>query len=821
MPGLHTSTRSGFLRLMLRRGLLVLLALGLGLAAVPPRALAADAGAAAIPSKKINDADTKLRKIEEALKAREPPSSDDLRAFLGDIPNARDIAARCIDENQGKLDTVDSNLQSLGSGSPQEAAGVQQQRGALRHQKRQIEQQLQICRVLRLRANDLLDRVTSLRQQRLAARLMHREASAWVTLRENLAHPEQWWSTAKLFVLRDSGIGSISLIEAVGLAGLILVCIGGALYARQPMFELSERMRGGPTMTAGFLQALVACAASVLPALVTSIAAAVYLTVIRLDQSDWAFVTLLSYGLAGYFVVIFLIRLFLAPCPPAHAYLPAPEPVLRSLARRLRTLAILVLAVTLFSATLVVEGFPEPVQQFLRLLFSTVLIIVLIRIIWLAGNLLKWHDTRVPRLLLVAAMLFALGAEWSGYLYMAQYVVGGVVGTLLSFGLAWFVWRLFDDLYDGLDEGRRRWQRRLREGLGVQPNQYMPGLIWLRVLTAIVVWGGFGLLVLLMWGLSDTGLAFLVRTLNEGVKIGRFEVVPIKLFWGMVVLIVLIGITGWFKQRLGQRWLTRTRMERGAREAVVTVTGYSGIGIAIFMGLAIAGVQFTNIAIIAGALSVGIGFGLQNIFNNFVSGLILLFERPVKTDDWIVVGNTEGLVKKISIRSTQIQTFDHADVIVPNSEIIQGQVTNWMLRDPFGRVIVPVTTAYDCDPQDVHDILLSIGQNHPRVITDAVLAPAPIVLLRGFGDYGMQFELRVFIRDVDYFLIVQSDINFAIEREFRAHGIVIPYPRQDIRLERVARPWQAERERRKPRPPGDTPAPDALGDGGGDGGGDA
>jgi len=810
---------------MFRRCVLLLLLTGLGLAAMAPVARADDAPAAAIAKKKVDDADATLRGIERALQAREAPSGDDLRGFLGDIPGVRDLAARCIDENQGRLDTVESNLQTLGSGSPQEVAGVQQQRSSLRRQKRQIEQQLQICRVLQLRANELLDRVTTLKQQRLTERLSRREASAWEIVRQNLQHPEQWWNTAKLFLLRDSGIDSISWIEAIGLVGLVLVCIGGSLYARQPMFELAGRMRGGPTVTAGFLQALVACAASVLPALVTSMAAAVYLTGIRIDQSDWAFITLLSYGLAGYFLVIFLIRLFLAPCPPAHAYLPAPEPVLRSLARRLRTLAILVLAVSLLSATLVVEGFPEPVQEFLRLVFATVLIVVLIRIIWLAGGLLRWQDTRMPRLLLVAAMTFALAAEWSGYLSLAQYIVGGVVGSLLSFGLAWFVWRLFDDLYDGLDEGRRRWQRRLREALGVEPNQYMPGLIWLRVLTALVVWGGFGLLVLLMWGLSDTGLAFLVRMLNEGVEIGRFEVVPIKLVWGLVALIVLIGITGWFKQRLGQRWLTRTRMERGAREAVVTVTGYAGIGIAIFVGLAIAGVQFTNIAIIAGALSVGIGFGLQNIFNNFVSGLILLFERPVKTDDWIVVGSTEGLVKKISIRSTQIQTFDHADVIVPNSEIIQGQVTNWMLRDPFGRVIVPIRAAYGSDPQEVHDVLLSIGQNHPRVITDAVLAPAPTVLLRRFGDYGFEFELRVFIRDVDYFLVVQSDINFAIEREFRAHGIVIPYPRQDIRLERVSNPWKPGGERRPARAGGDAPAPDALGDGtgdsGGDGGGDA
>ena len=111
-----------------------------------------------------------------------------------------------------------------------------------------------------------------------------------------------------------------------------------------------------------------------------------------------------------------------------------------------------------------------------------------------------------------------------------------------------------------------------------------------------------------------------------------------------------------------------------------------------------------NIAIIAGALSVGIGFGLQNIVNNFISGLILLFERPIRRGDWIVTGDTEGYVKAINIRSTQIETFDRADVIVPNSELITAKVTNWMLRDPYGRVILPIGVGYNSDVEKVHRI---------------------------------------------------------------------------------------------------------------------
>lgn len=787
----------------LRRLIPLLLAVLLVTAAGSVRA--ENGGVAALPAEEVTETDRELKEIERALNAPEAPASEQLRGYLSALPPLRDTAQQCINRNQSLLDSVQADLETLGISGPSEATGVQQQRQALEHRRDVVSRQLQLCRVLLLRANDLQDRVTRLRQEQLTQRLAERELSAVEIVAENLRQPEQLWNTAKLFILRDSGIDRLSWVEAIGLVGLILFCAGGSMYLRRPMTEMARSMPGGPTMTAGFLRALLACSADILPPLVTSIAVSIYLTSLEFRQEEWALITLLSYGLAAYFVFTFLIRLFLAPCPPAESYLPLPRRVLSSIAGRLRVLAILVLAVALLSATLVVEGFPDPVQRFLRLVFATVLLVELMRVIWLIGPLLRWHDTRIPRVVLILAMLFALAAEWSGYLNLAEYVAGGVVGTLLSFGLAWFVWRLLDDLYDGLDEGRRRWQRKLRQALDVPADAYMPGITWLRVVTTLIVWGGFLLMVSLMWGLSDTGLAWLLRLLHEGIQIGQFEIVPIKLLWGVIALVVLIGVTGWLKARLSQRWLTRTRMDRGARDAVVTVSGYAGVAAAIIIGLSIAGVEFTNIALIAGALSVGIGFGLQNIFNNFVSGLILLFERPVKTDDWIVVGDTEGLVKRIRIRSTEIKTFDHADVIVPNSELIQGKVTNWMLRDPFGRVIIPIRVAYGTDPEQVRAILEGIGRDHPRAITDAVLAPPPEALFRRFGDYGMEFELRLFIRDIEYTLHVQNDLNLGIEREFRKHGIVIPYPRQDVQIDREPNPWKTEldQSREEPRSPGD------------------
>ena len=267
----------------------------------------------------------------------------------------------------------------------------------------------------------------------------------------------------------------------------------------------------------------------------------------------------------------------------------------------------------------------------------------------------------------------------------------------------------------------------------------------------------------------------------EGISIGGVNIQPGRLLFALITFILLYVFSGWLKNGMDKNWLSKLRLERGAREALVTMTGYIGVSIAVVVSLGMAGVTFTNLAIIAGALSVGIGFGLQNIVNNFVSGLILLFERPIKTGDWIVVGQTEGYVKKISIRSTQIQTFDRADVIVPNSDLLSNQVTNWMLRDPIGRIRIPVGVAYGSDVHKVEQLMMEVPSGIEQVIKNNAKYPVRVYFL-GFGDSALNFELRCFIGNIDEKLGVVSRINFGIEKAFRENNITIPFPQRDIHI---------------------------------------
>lgn len=260
-----------------------------------------------------------------------------------------------------------------------------------------------------------------------------------------------------------------------------------------------------------------------------------------------------------------------------------------------------------------------------------------------------------------------------------------------------------------------------------------------------------------------------------------------------IILAIAAFVGGLLFTRMLQGALQRgplaySRIDIGIQNSLTTLIGYAGLVAAALIALAILGVNLTNLALIAGALSVGIGFGLQSIVNNFVSGLILLFERPIKAGDWIVTASGEGVVKKISVRSTEVETFDRATIIIPNSELVASTVTNWTHKSALGRITVPIGVAYSSDPELVRETLLECARAHPFVVS----YPEPFVVWTSFGASSLDFELRAFIADISRGIQVRTDLRFAIFRAFREKGIEIPFPQQDIRIrsdeERAARP---------------------------------
>jgi len=344
--------------------------------------------------------------------------------------------------------------------------------------------------------------------------------------------------------------------------------------------------------------------------------------------------------------------------------------------------------------------------------------------------------------------------------------------------------RLLHFLARTLNAGRFGWQRRLRVWMGVSPERRIGELSWLLLVLHLVLWPIVLYVVLRIWGLHDEARELIHALFSDGLRFGKTTVVPGKLLLGLLWFVLLFSFTRWLKTKIELSWLPRSGIELSVRESVATLFGYITFVIAALVGLSVAGLDLGKIAIVAGALSVGIGFGLQNIVNNFVSGLILLFERPVRTGDYIHVAGTEGVVRKIRIRSTEIQTLDRETVIVPNSELLSNPLKNLNLRDDYGRVIIKLGVAYGSDTLKVRQLLLDLAEANAGVIREGQVAglTGPIVFLTDFGDNALGFELRAYVLEVDARLSVASELRFAIEAAFRREGIVIPFPQREVWL---------------------------------------
>ncbi|MBU3825553.1 MAG: mechanosensitive ion channel [Candidatus Oceanisphaera merdipullorum] len=349
-----------------------------------------------------------------------------------------------------------------------------------------------------------------------------------------------------------------------------------------------------------------------------------------------------------------------------------------------------------------------------------------------------------------------------GLVGLARYTVLPLIFTLAELGAALFLYHLLLTAAYGITKLKK----------GRKPPILLPMLLVLLLLTLWLP------LLAITWGAQVTDLTEMWYLLTNGVEIGDIRLSIDMVFVLVVVFSLGMLLTHWVQRLLRYTVLPRTSLDAGAQTAVITGVGYLGLLLAAMIAISTAGLNLASLAVVAGALSVGIGFGLQTIVSNFVSGIILLIERPIKEGDWIEVSGYSGTVRKIAVRSTRIETFDKHDVIVPNSDLIAGTVKNMTLSSRAGRIIVPVGIAYGSDVEQARTLLLELAAQHPEISTH----PAPRVLFVELGDSALNLELRCVLKEVSQTTQIKSDLLFAIYQAFNRANIEIPYPQQDIHI---------------------------------------
>jgi small-conductance mechanosensitive channel len=365
----------------------------------------------------------------------------------------------------------------------------------------------------------------------------------------------------------------------------------------------------------------------------------------------------------------------------------------------------------------------------------------------------------------------ALLIELTGYDALAVHWLVSWANTLMVAMWASIGWLSIQEWYashKSASSAEGRADGPVRAGPVIWFMVQMARLLWLSLIVA----GG-----LMAWSSSDVMVDTLGKTFNLSFSVGSLRISVKGLLLAVIIFCLTHVLTRIGRRLLSEKVLDSRNFERGLKDSIITITTYLVWGLALILALGVLGVDATSLAVVFGALSIGIGFGLQNIFNNFISGLILLFERPIQVGDYVEVNGIWAEVKKINVRSTIVQTFDNATVIIPNSDFISQQVTNWSFKDPRMRRHVDVGVAYGSDIELVRQTLQDIAATTPDILN----YPRPDVLFLDHGDSALIFRLR-FWTNVDNYYSTTTDVRFELDRRFRELDIEIAFPQRDIHI---------------------------------------
>lgn len=686
------------------------------------------------------------------------------------LEQLHESAESCIDHVKAKLSTINkifkNGLSSHDSKNPDYLY--------IQKKKQQFTHYLSECRYFTFRTNEILVSAKEKLHRLTTHELLKKSTPIW----QALTH----WSSVNLdyeSILQSSGI--MGMHSSMILIGILI--IGFIFFFSKVIFKhiikhtIVKKQRPIKIRALKVLYVFI-------PYILTTGIVSVLLLIFFYSGKPLPTVVHLTYSLFVYSIALAVLSFLFHPYFEKEKFniFKIPTYINQILYRRLRILASYILIGYLGFYIFGDQMLSTPLEELIRSIYVILLSISMFWAIWPVLSLPHLQNKSFiigfTKSLFFVLLMSTIILECLGFHHLVVYFIYSFILSVVLFFITWFVFTYIEHAYSLFESKHSKFSKKLHRILGVKPHRRLTEVLLIKFSLYLVLICVFTIYFMEIWNIPSLYIDTLEKSLLDGFELSGITIIPSRLVFGLLIFSFLNLAGRFIATRIAKTH--HFEGEADTQVAIASIFSYVGFSVALVIALMISGFNFTGLAIIVGALSVGIGLGLQNIVNNFISGIILLLEKPIKPGDRIIVGDTEGYVNKIRVRSTQIRTLAREDVIVPNSDLITNQVTNYMFRDHYWRVSCQVGVAYGSDTELVKNVLLDVAKSHPSVVIDS-LNP-PVVLFRAFGDSSLNFELWCIIKDVNKKYHVMSDLNFAIDQAFRKNNITIAFPQRDIHI---------------------------------------
>ncbi|MDF2116486.1 DUF3772 domain-containing protein [Roseiarcaceae bacterium H3SJ34-1] len=744
---------------------------------------------------KLDAARNALTAVEKSLAGKDLTDAA-LQSLRADLDPVSGKVQEALDELNPRLDAVKTRLDQLGAkpavGAPAEAAGVTSERDDQQKRFNEIDAQVKRARLLAVQVSQVGDSIVNRRRANFRQALFQLSSSIlspslWIAAISDIPRDIQtsryvfmsWFDNAVAQMRGSNGFVFAAMLAAIAIGYAVAKIVARRILTRKPSIK-------EPTRLAKAVAALWTTAVTAVAPIVATIAVFATMRAFNLlVPGTEGMVQAVSESISLIAITHGFIRGLLAPGNPDWRLLDLKDDTADRLAWLAITVAMVVAGLKIAEAFNDLVAAKVQVSVFIRGVIAAAVALIMTYALYgmvpapdpaddCFGPPLEpkrdWYG--VWRLCAWAAIAAILIADLIGYIALAKFLVDQVLWITLIGSVMYLLSIIAEDGLKAAFQPQAPIGRAIMNSIGLKGDSLIQVSVILRGAISVILSVVAALLILAPWGIESDDMIGTVRAAFFGFQVGDITISLATVFTALVLFAVGFIITRAVQNWLEGSLLPHTHLDLGLRNSIRTSAGYIGVLLSLGLALAHVGIGFDKLAIVAGALSIGIGFGLQSVVNNFVSGLILLWERAIRVGDWVVVGDEQGYVRRINVRATEIETFDRATMIVPNSNLVTGVVKNWVRTDRVGRIRVPVAVNMSADADQVRALLLDCARQQELILR----LPEPQVNFTAMVDAAMRFDLVCFVSDVEKSQRVVSDLNFTIFRRFRAEHIDMSPP---------------------------------------------